>query len=365
MRSAASSAYGQSSRWVCCSSFSARTFTTADPASARANRICSRCSRLVGTFAWAAKIRSVRSSSSSAAGEGARKKGSDARPKAMCGAISAPIARNSAISRWLCRMNRSQALRNFTARRVAGTLMPGRPVTRTGRLRPLNSRVAAKVATTGPVQASSTTSGFSARNRRTMPARSRTWTGSTLAVRICPSDGITGFSMTTCDGCQLDGSAASVAELHLRYESVSAIASTRFGVSSLEGGPLTVCSAPPKALPEEPRASSAGHCHTPSIALSPKSGLRAVPLESVHFAVGGQVGDEELTRDQRGRGHVERVEDVGQHRSMHADCGWLARRQYRSTQLCDQFGDGRRIIPTNLFGELAELVDREPPSFRV
>src|SRR5829696_9699049 len=90
-----------------------------------------------------------------------------------------------------------------------------------------------------------------------------------------------------------------------------------------------------------------------------------MPLEGVYLAVRCQVRDKELTRDQRGWGYVERIENKSQHRTMHADRGWLSRRQYRSSQLHDQFGDGARIIPTNLFGELAELVDRELPSVGV
>ena len=47
----------QVSRCVCCSSDQARSLTTADPAFANASKICSRCARSTGTFAWAANTR--------------------------------------------------------------------------------------------------------------------------------------------------------------------------------------------------------------------------------------------------------------------------------------------------------------------
>ena len=102
------------------------------------------------------------------------------------------------------------------ARRVAGTLIPGSPVSSTGRVGVWNSGSAARSATTGPVAASSTTSGRSWRIRRRSSGRRITSTGSGVAAMICAADGITGFSITSWVRPQWPGIEASVAALHLR-----------------------------------------------------------------------------------------------------------------------------------------------------
>jgi hypothetical protein len=112
------------------------------------------------------------------------------------GARRAPISANSATSRLLWSRNRSHAARDVTARRVAGTLIPGRPATSTGRVRPQNIFWAVSAATTGPVQASRTTSGHPVRIRRMSAACVRTSTGRLLVARICAADGMIGFSMS-------------------------------------------------------------------------------------------------------------------------------------------------------------------------
>ena len=106
-------------------------------------------------------------------------------------------------------------------------LIPGSPVIRTGRVRRRNTRSAATDATTGPVQASRTTSGRSIRSRAISDAYGSTSTGSPAAARICAADGRIGLSITTWLVRQRAGIARSVAALHFRYESESATASTR------------------------------------------------------------------------------------------------------------------------------------------
>lgn len=176
--------------------------------------MASRSSRSTGTLAWAAKTRSVRAVGADRTGPS--RNGNRASPKSSRAPSSWASAPNSAISRWLCSTNRSQPDRKRTAARVAGTLIPGSPVSSTGRpgLRRTGSAVSS--ATTGPVAASSSTSGVISRIRRRTPARVSTSTGSAVAAMIWLGDGITGFSITSWVRDHSAGIAAKVAALHLR-----------------------------------------------------------------------------------------------------------------------------------------------------
>ena len=203
----------------------ARSLTTAGVAAASARSTSSRCSRSGGTRAWEAKT----SGASGAAGAAAAstpsptsgRNGSRASPKPSAGATSAATARNSCRSRWLCTTNRSQARRSSTAFGEAGMLMPGSPVSSTGRRGPRSSGSRVSVCTTGPVQASSTTSGRSRTSRLSSAGRARvrtparspaTWS----AAAIWDADGITALRSSTEVLVQSGGRLARVAALHLR-----------------------------------------------------------------------------------------------------------------------------------------------------
>jgi hypothetical protein len=94
--------------------------------------------------------------------------------------------------------------------------MPGRPVTTTGRPGAAKIRCADNAATTGPVQASSTTSGRFRRTWSRTAASEATVTGRRLAARIWLAEGITGFSTTSWVASQAGGRPSRVAALHLR-----------------------------------------------------------------------------------------------------------------------------------------------------
>ena len=118
--------------------------------------------RRFGTFAWVAKITLSRVPPA-APGSPRRtprsRYGRRASATDPCTPRSLPSRVNSAASRPLCTTNRSQPLRYSQAFSVAGTAMPGRPVTNTGRgLRP-PSTSATSTSTTGPVHATRTMSG--------------------------------------------------------------------------------------------------------------------------------------------------------------------------------------------------------------
>ncbi len=138
------------------------------------------------------------------------------------------MAANSATSRSLCTTNRSQPLRNSHAFSVAGTEMPGSPVTNTGRGRSPRSTSATSTSTTGPVQATRITSGPDrSAARRTARADSTGGGGrSPTAAAICAGDGAIGVRTTTSSLSQPAGRSPSRQAAHFRYESESATAST-------------------------------------------------------------------------------------------------------------------------------------------
>ena len=123
--------------------------------------MCSRSSRRTGTLAWAANTSGPSGGGSAADGGPGGRNGSVASPNECGTPSSAASAVNSAISRWLCRQNTSHPARRVMARGVAGTLIPGRPLTSTGRSTPRSTGAAVSAATTGPEAASRTTSGRS------------------------------------------------------------------------------------------------------------------------------------------------------------------------------------------------------------
>ncbi len=176
--------------------------------------MASRSSRCTGTLAWAAKTRSVPIAGSNRTGPS--RNGNRASPKSSRAPSRSAREANSATSRWLCSTNRSQPDRKRTAARVAGTLIPGSPVSSTGRRGRRSTGSAVSSATTGPVAANSSTSGSSSRIRRRIPARFATSTGRAVAAMIWVGDGITGFSITSWVRVQSAGIAARVAALHLR-----------------------------------------------------------------------------------------------------------------------------------------------------
>lgn len=95
-------------------------------------------------------------------------------------------------------------------------LIPGSPVTSTGRPAPRSRGSRVRVCTTGPVQASSRTSGRRRATRASSPGRLSTVTPSGLAAAIWLAEGITALRSSTCSLLQPAGSPASVAALHLR-----------------------------------------------------------------------------------------------------------------------------------------------------
>ncbi len=209
-------AYGQVSRWVCCSFGPARSFTTGLGSLARATRMASRSARCAGTFAWAANTRSEPAGGPGGEASGSSRNGSRASANASPGASLVPSAENSASSRRLCTTNRSQPARARTARAVAGTLIPGSPVSNSGRSARRSRGWSVRVATTGPVQASRSTSGRQRAIRTSSRRRVSTGTGPVPAARICAADGWTGLATITWARVQDAGNRARVATLHFR-----------------------------------------------------------------------------------------------------------------------------------------------------
>ena len=140
-------AEAKASSCVCASPRRARTFTTTRrdgrrrAASTSQPSTRTRSSRAEGTFAWAAKTRSVRSSpdgaSTPAAGTSARpcsdKNGSVVSPNPTGMPSSSAFARNSRTSRRLCSTMKATLPRKMIAFGSAGIVSPGNPLTSTGR----------------------------------------------------------------------------------------------------------------------------------------------------------------------------------------------------------------------------------------
>ena len=111
-----------------------------------------------GTFACAAKMTSPLRVVGPAGGG---RKGSVASAKRMGTDIRPASSVNSRTSRFECTTNRSVCARCATAFRVAGTEIPGSPLTNTGRRLPAPTIDRMTTFTSGPRSDSSTTSGRS------------------------------------------------------------------------------------------------------------------------------------------------------------------------------------------------------------
>lgn len=172
----------------------------------------------LGTLAWVANTTRSRGP---VAGISAspRRNGSRASPTWPPPPSRPPISENSSTSRPLCSTNRSHPLRNSHAFSVAGTEMPGSPETNTGRGRNPVSTSPTSTSTTGPVQATSTTSGLK-RSAARRSARADSTGGSAAepatAAWICAGDGVMGVRMTASSVSQPEGRSLSRQAAHFR-----------------------------------------------------------------------------------------------------------------------------------------------------
>ncbi len=130
---------------------------------------------------------------------------------------------NSSTSLPLCTTKRSHPPRYSQAFSVAGIEMPGRPDTNTGRgLSPSNTSLTS-TSTTGPVQATSTTSGLMRSARRRRPRACTTEGGWSVSKRvpltaaaIWPCDGTIGVRTTASVGVHPAGSWSRRPAAHFR-----------------------------------------------------------------------------------------------------------------------------------------------------
>ena len=117
-------------------------------------------------------------------------------------------------------------------------------------------------------------------------------------------------------------------------------------------GVISKCSDPDGGY-EQPQITRNSQMNDPGRLVACLSSRWPLPFQRVHCSVCCQVRDQKFPSRQRRRRNIKGIENVRQHRPVHAHRGWLSSLQGRRPNLAGQGSDPGGILLTFLFAQQA------------